>query len=447
MKVTQNKLTRRQFIRGTALAGAGVALAACAAPPAGAPAAPAAAPTTAAAAPAAMAPSGKITYWHHYTSESEMDGLKTGTEMFQTKYPDASVESVTVPNADFMAKFTLAVQGGGKPDTTMIAAERVPDMVGMGGLQDLTDRINAWDMKALFPDSRFTAATIDGKIYGVPSFMFVDWMYYRKDWFDEAGLQPPATFDEFYDAAVKLTDASKERWGFGMRGGAGGQGLVVQVIRAFGSPIVDDQGKAALDIKQTTDALDWYSSLHTKEHAVPPSVTNDSYRQIMEAFRTGKTGMVWHHTGSLAEVQGDLGNDGTKFMSLPRPKGPAVLVNDISPSYNGIVDPKNAETGWAWLTHWADKDTQIMLMEKTGYVPSNTEAAKDERIVKNPYYTAAFEALANGTTAPQFPGQPAWTGQVVLPVFQRILLGELTPAQGADEIATGLEEAIAGNLK
>jgi multiple sugar transport system substrate-binding protein len=277
--------------------------------------------------------------------------------------------------------------------------------------------------------------------------MFVDWMYYRKDWFDEMGLKPPTTFAEFADAAEKLTDASKERWGFGMRGGAGGQGLVVQVIRAFGSPLVDDQGKAALDVAKTTEALDWYSGLHTKLKAVPPSVTNDSYRQIMEAFRTGKTGMVWHHTGSLAEVQGDLGNDGAKFMSLPRPAGPAATINDVSPSYNGIVDPKNAETAWAWLTHWADKDTQIMLMQKTGYVPSNTEAAKDERITQNPYYVAAFNALENGTQAPQFPGQPAWQGSVVLPTFQRILLGELTPAQGAEEFAKGLEDAIAGKLK
>lgn len=375
-----------------------------------------------------------------------MAGLAEGIAMFQKANPGTTVEAVTIPNADFMAKFTLAVQGGGKPDTTMLAADRVPDMVGMGGLVDLTDRINSWDMKAMFPDSRFKAATIDGKIYGVPSFMFVDWMYYRADWFAEAGLKPPTTFQEFYDAAIKLTDPSKERFGFGMRGGPGGQGLVVQVIRAFGSPLVDDAGKAALDIAKTTEALEWFTSLHTKHKAVPTSVTNDSYRQIMEAFRTGKTAMVWHHTGSLAEVQGDLGTDGTKFMSIGRPKG-NVVVNDVSPSYNGIVDNKNADAAWAWLTHWANKDTQIMLMEKTGYVPSNTEAAKDERITKNPYYAAAFDALANGTTAPQFPGQPAWQSKVVLTTFQRILLGELTPAQGADAMAKGLEEAIAGTLK
>ncbi len=426
-------ITRRQFIKGTALAGASAALAACATP------APTAAP--------AKKVSGKLTYWHHYTSESEMAGLAEGEKMFKAKYPEATVESLTVPNADFMAKFTLAVQGGsGKPDTTMISADRVPDMVGMGGIQDLTERLKSWDQRKNYPDKYFDAATVNGKIYGVPSFMFVDWMYYRKDWFDEKGLKAPTTFDEMFDAAVKLTDPAKGRFGFGMRGGAGGQGMVVQVIRAFGSPIVKD-GKAALDIAKTTEALKWYTELHTKAKAVPPSVTNDSFRQILEAFQTGKTGMLWHHTGSLADVVQFLGKDGTKFLSLPRPKGPAAQIADWSPSYNGIVDKKNEDAGWAWLTHWADKDTQIMLMEKTGYVPSNQEAAKDERITKNPYYTAAFKALESGTIAPQFPGQPGWQSSVVLPTFQRILLGELTPAAGATALAKGLEDAIAGKLK
>ena len=419
-------ISRRKFLKVGAAAGAGAALGA-------------AALRSSHAAPAS-APTGTVTYWHHYTSESEMAGLKAGADSFQAKYPEAKVESVTIPNADFMAKFTLAVQGGGKPDTTMVAAERVPDMVGMGGLVDLTDTIAKWSARRNFPADRFKGATVNGRIYGVPSFMFVDWMYYRVDWFAEKGLRPPTTFNDFFKAAVALTDPAKERWGFGMRGGAGGQGMVVQVIRAFGSPLVDNQGKAALDIKKTTDALEWYSSLHTKAKAVPPSVTNDSFRQIMEAFRTGKTGMLWHHTGSLADVTADLGSDGKKFMSLPRPRGPAAFVNDVVPSYNGIVDPKNQETAWAWLDHWANKDTQIALMEKTGYVPSNTLAARDRRITANPYYRAAIQALQRGTTAPTFQGQPAWQSKVVLPVFQRILLGELTPAQGADEFAKGLEK-------
>ena len=373
-----------------------------------------------------------------------MAGLADGTTDFEKKAAGVKLKSTNIPNQDFMAKFTLAVQGGGKPDTTMMAADRIPDMVAMGGVQDLTDRINAWDLKKYFPDNRWPAATINGKIYGVPSFMFVNWMYYRADWFAEAGLNPPTTFEEFTEAAIKLTDPAKGRSGFGMRGGPGGQGMVVEVIRAFGSPIVDAAGKPAMDAKKAEAAITWYSELHTKHKAVPASVNNDSFRQIMDSFMTDKTAMVWHHTGSLADIQKALGSDGKKFMSLARPKGPEAHIADISTSYNGIVDPRNADASWAWITHWADADTQIKFLGTTGYFPSNAQVANDERVTKNPFYAAAIDTLNFGSLPPAFAGGPGWQSTVVLPTFQRVLLGEITPANAVEILMKGLDEAVKG---
>jgi multiple sugar transport system substrate-binding protein len=152
---------------------------------------------------------GTVSYWHTFTSQSEMDGLDKVTKAFKLKYPNVTVNSETVPNSDFMAKFTLAVQGGGKPETTMISNTRLPDMAAMGGLMDLTQRVAGWDQRQYLPDERFKDATVNGKIYGVPSFAFVNWMYYRADWFKDAGLAPPKTYDDFQNAAIKLTDPSK----------------------------------------------------------------------------------------------------------------------------------------------------------------------------------------------------------------------------------------------
>ena len=134
---------------------------------------------------------GTLSYWHTFTSQSEMDGLDKVTKAFKDKYPNITVKSENVPNSDFMAKFTLAVQGGGKPETTMVSSVRLPDMVTMGGLKDMTARVATWDQRQYLPDERFKDATVDGKIYGVPSFAFVDWMYYRADWFKEAGCSRP----------------------------------------------------------------------------------------------------------------------------------------------------------------------------------------------------------------------------------------------------------------
>ncbi len=440
-------MRRRDFLTATAMTGSGLLLAACAPQAVAPPGASSSAPTAASAPAATPKPSaltGTVSYWHTFTSQSEMDGLAKVTKAFKDKYPNVTVNSENVPNADFMAKFTLAVQGGGKPETTMISSVRLPDMAAMGGLVDLTSRVATWDQRQYLPDERFKDATINGKIYGVPSFAFIDWMYYRADWFKEAGLAPPKTFDEFQNAAIKLTDPSKNRFGFGMRGAGGGEGMVIAVIRSFGSPIVDDKGQPAMDRQKATDALRWFSELFTKHKAVPPSVTNDSFQQIMTGFTTGQTAMLWHHTGSLIDVGTALGADSGKFGTLPRPAGPAAHIADVSYSYNGMSDPKNADADWAWIDHWAQSDTQITFLESTGYFPSSTKVAEDARVQKNPYYAAAIETLKFGGPAPAFAGSSNWGLTVVLPNFQRVLLGEIKPEEAIDNMMKGLDKAVKG---
>jgi multiple sugar transport system substrate-binding protein len=229
-----------------------------------------------------------------------------------------------------------------------------------------------------------------------------------------------------------------------MRGAGGGEGLVIDVIRSFGSPIVDDKGQPAMDRQKATDAVRWYSELYTKHKAVPPSVTNDSFQQIMTGFTTGQTAMLWHHTGSLIDVSTALGADSGKFGTLPKPAGPAAHIAGVSYSYNSMSDPKNEDVAWAWLDHWAQPDTQISFLESTGYFPSSTKVVEDPRLQKNPYYSAATETLKFGGPPPAFAGSSNWGLTVVLPAFQRVLLAEIKPEDAVDIMMKGLDKAVKG---
>jgi multiple sugar transport system substrate-binding protein len=399
----------------------------------------AAAPAAALLPRAASAQSGAINYWHHFTSTTEFKGLERVMALFKQKYPGVAVTQENIPNPEYMSKMTAAVVANAKPDTCMVVAERANDLVAMGGLVDLSDRIKAWPRFAEYPAQAWAGATVNGKLYGIPAFTFVDWMYYRKDWFAEKGISPPKTMKEFLEAALRVTDPSRNRFGFSLRGGAGGQKFVLDLLEAWGSPIVSG-GKMAIDKAKAVEAITFYTELLTKAKVAPPSAPNDGYRQIMEAFKTGQTAMVWHHTGSLAEIQAALKPE--QFGTAPMPAGPGAHVARLTYLFNGVSNPAKLDANMAWIGFWAESEPAIAFLEETGYFPSSPKVASDDRITKNPLYAAAVETTKFGRLPPAFVGAAGWADTVVLPELQKALVGRATPEQAVDAMMKGLENAL-----
>lgn len=387
----------------------------------------------------AFADTTAINYWHHFTSQSEFAGLAAVMKLFAAAYPDITLTQENIPNPDFMAKVTAAVLAKSVPDTTMIAAERVADLTAMSALIDITDRVNAWKGKVDFPADRWGAITVDGKIYGIPAFTFVDWMYYRKDWFDAAGLKAPTTYAEFAESAKKLTDAGKGRYGFSLRGGAGGGKYVIDVMEAFGAPLVKN-GKIGLDRAPAIEALKWYSGLFTTDKVVPPSAPSDGFQQIMQAFQTGQTAMIWHHTGSLLDISKAL-KPGVEFASAAIPAGPSARVARLAYAYNGLMKTDHADAAFDWVAYWGSADAAVAFLGQTGYFPASPKVAADKRIAGNPIYAPAVDTLGFGILPPSFAGLAGWTDNVALPAFQSILIGHSTVEDAVDQMISGLESA------
>ena len=387
----------------------------------------------------AFADTTSINYWHHFTSQSEFAGLAAVMKQFAAANPDIKVTQENIPNPEYMAKVTAAVVAKSVPDTTMIATERVADLTAMSALIDITDRVNAWPQKADFPDDRWKGITVDGKIYGIPAFTFVDWMYYRKDWFDAAGLKAPTTYAEFAEAAKKLTDAGKNRFGFSMRGGAGGGKYVIDVMEAFGAPLIKD-GKIGLDRAPAIEALKWYSGLFTTDKVVPSSAPQDGFQQIMQAFQTGQTAMIWHHTGSFNDISKAL-KPGVEFATAGIPAGPSARVARLAYSYNGLMKTDHADAAFKWIADWGSADAAVAFLAETGYFPAAPKVAQDQRIAGNPLYAAAVETLGFGRLPPSFAGLAGWTDNTALPAFQSILIGHSSVEDAVDQMIAGLEAA------
>lgn len=127
-------------------------------------------------------------------------------------YEGATINMVEMAKADVLAKVHTVLAGG--------STEDLPDIVLIGDLsapayfmsydqpfKEMTDIINYDD----FADYKKQSVCYEGKYYGVPFDTGVAGMYYRTDYFEEAGytmeqIQAGITWDEYIEAGKKIRE-------------------------------------------------------------------------------------------------------------------------------------------------------------------------------------------------------------------------------------------------
>ncbi len=148
-----------------------------------------------------------------WTGAGEEDGLNALIDLFKEKYPDIKVENAAVAGgAGTNAKAVLAsrMQGDDPPATFQVhgGSELNDGWVAAGKMETLNDLYDAEGWTDKFPEDLIDLVSKDGDIYSVPvNIHRGNVLWYNAKVFEENGVEPPATFDEFFAAADKLKEA------------------------------------------------------------------------------------------------------------------------------------------------------------------------------------------------------------------------------------------------
>jgi len=165
----------------------------------------------------------------------------------------------------------------------------------------------AW-LKAFYP-SLMMNGIYKNKVYGIPFQRSTIVMYWNKDAFKEAGLDPekaPANWKEMADMAAKLVkkDAAGNvsRWGVMVPSTGYPYWMFQAFARQNGHDLMNKDGNrtnyAHADV---IAALQYWRDLGAK-HKVMPEGTVE-WGTLRQAFTEGKTAMMWHTTGNLTAVK------------------------------------------------------------------------------------------------------------------------------------------------
>ncbi len=116
------------------------------------------------------------------------EGVKTG---FEAKYPNITIEWVTAPYGEIVNQVINMAGGGDKVDMIFGEIGWIPTLEDAGLTVPVTDVLTA-DYLADFYDSVLDGCKIGGEIYGLPMYTSPYVLYYNKDLFTQAGLDPNA---------------------------------------------------------------------------------------------------------------------------------------------------------------------------------------------------------------------------------------------------------------
>lgn len=127
-------------------------------------------------------------------------------EKFQAENPDVEVELKVFDHEGFKPAIRLFLMFDAPDVVTWFAGERMRGFVERGLFADLSGFWQTHGLDRAMAASR-GSVTVDGKQWGVPYTHYQWGVYYRKDLFEEHGLAPPATWDEFLQVCATLKDA------------------------------------------------------------------------------------------------------------------------------------------------------------------------------------------------------------------------------------------------
>ncbi|TNJ57386.1 ABC transporter substrate-binding protein [Paenibacillus hemerocallicola] len=368
---------------------------------------------------------------------------------FTKLHPNITVKPVyTGSYADTTVKAQAGVQSKTPPDVAVLLSTELFSLLDMNAIIPLDDFIakEGGDkyLSDFYPAFKANSQT-GGKTYSIPFQRSTIVLYYNKELFKKAGLDPekaPQTWEEIRDAAKKLTKDGT--WGLEIPV----SGFAYWMLQTFalqnGKNLMTEDGKKVMfNTPENIDGLQYWSDLAMKDKVMPQGVTE--WGTVPSDFLEGKTAMMYHTTGNLSNVKKNAKFDfgvgylpKNKSFGSPTGGGNFYIFKDI--------DKKKQEAAWEFIKFMTETERAAQWSIDTGYVAVKKSAYETERMKK---YAAEFPQALVARDQLQYAAAELSThnnGKVTKAIsdqVQAVLTGSLQPAEALKKAQEEADKALA----
>jgi len=259
----------------------------------------------------------------------------------------------------------MAMAGGTAPDVFYVNFRKLHLYIGQNFLYPLNEYIDKDPevFQRVHPTIQ-KVITVDGKVYSIPWYQCVMAMYYRKDMYRAAGLdpnKPPLNWDQFYEYSKKLTVPEKGQYGFAFQNTPSGTAFhwINFLWQAGGEVVGQDkngQWKSMFNTPEGVVAVKFFKKLMIGEWVRPSDGRHFkgvvlSTPDIPKDVAQDKIAQWFNYSTDMVTNRSDINPDLIGIAALPA--GPKGRANEINAGMWGmssqIKDKRTRDAVWEFM--------------------------------------------------------------------------------------------------
>ncbi len=360
---------------------------------------------------------------------------------FMEENPDVTVNAIYAGNYnDARIKALAALQGGQPAQLSVLFSIDIYDLIEQDAIVAFDDVVESAEEKAwldsFYPGLMENGKTA-GKTWGIPFQRSTIVMYYNKDAFREAGLdpdKPPQTWDELEAMGKQLTKADGSRWGIMIPSTGYPYWMFGALAIQNGQVLMNSEGDTTyFDAPPVVEALQFWHRLGNESGVMPKGTIE--WGTLRQNFLEGKTAMMWHSTGNLTAVKEAAAFDFGVAM-LPANKRPG------SPTGGGNfylfkkATPEERKAALRLIRFMTAPERSAQWSIKTGYMGVSPAAYQTDQLqayVKEFPPAAVARDQLQYATAELSTYQTGRVRKALDDAIQAALIGEKSPQEAMQE--------------
>jgi arabinogalactan oligomer/maltooligosaccharide transport system substrate-binding protein len=381
----------------------------------------------------------------HTMNDQESPVIAEIAEAFE----GTTVEVTQIPFDGAQQAYDQQAAGGEAPDVFRAEIAWIADYADKGYLLPLADRFSDWDDFLAGP---LAYGQWQGETYAVPQVTDALALLYNVRMFEEAGVEPPTTMDEFVAAGETLQSELGLENAFYMRGDAY---WLQPFLWAFGGGLleVNDEGQVTeIQVNNEGSVAGLEFLLNDVLGTIAPADVDfpNDYNNAMTAFKEGDVAMILNGPWSTADVlSGPEFSDPENLGVAVIPAGPdgdkgSPIGGHSYVLYAGMDEAKQ-DCAAAFVAYLSNTENQARLATELNLLPTRQSAYDDPSVQESRLIAAFGTVIENATARPVIPEG----GQIYTdfgPNFQAAWTGDKDPQQALDDVAAAWETLLAGRL-